>query len=107
MSTDRQRDNLIFYKVEIYVDCLLGSEIYIISNFVKIVRAVLEIYVSWVHGQTSNEIFYKTETYLDRLHMHERHVIPCFVKIVIEVLEIYEIYVHGQTTQFFARLRPI
>ena len=36
-------DNPIFYKVQTYLDRLLVIEIYIIPNFVKIVRAVLEI----------------------------------------------------------------
>ena len=55
MFTDRQTGNPIFYKVETYLDHLLVPEIYIIPNFVKIVRAVLEIYVSCVHGQTDRQ----------------------------------------------------
>ena len=77
----------------------------------KIVRAVLEIYESSVHGQTDNPILYKVETYLDRLLLLEIYIIPNFVKIVRAVLEIYESCVHGQTdrqaTRFFTRLRPI
>ena len=45
-------DNLIFYKVETYIDRLLVLEIYVIPNFVKIVRTVLEIYEICVYGQT-------------------------------------------------------
>ena len=40
---DGKTDNPIFYKVETYLDCLLVPEIYVIPNFVEIVRAVLEI----------------------------------------------------------------
>ena len=83
---DSQTDNPIFYKVETYLDRLFVLEIYIIPNFVKIVRAVLEIYESCVHGQTgrqtNNPIFYKVETYLDRLLVLEIHFIQNFVKIV-------------------------
>ena len=86
-------------------------EIYIIPNFVKIVRAVLEIYENCVHGQTDNSIFYKVETYVDRLLVPEIYIILNFVKIVRAVLEIYESCVHGQrdrqATRFFTRLRPI
>ena len=39
-----QSGNPNFYKVEIYLDWLFIPEIYKIPNFVKIVRAVLEIY---------------------------------------------------------------
>ena len=42
-QTDRQTDSPIFYKVETYLDHLLMLEIYVIPNFVKIVKAVLEI----------------------------------------------------------------
>ena len=77
----------------------------------KIVRTVLEIYESCVHGQTDNPIFYKGETYLDRLLLPEMYIIPNFVKIVRAVLEIYKSCFHGQTdrqaTRFFTRLRPI
>ena len=81
----------------------------------KIVRAVLEIYASCIHGQTDKQagspIFYKVETYLDRLLMLEKHIIPNLVKILIAVLEIYESCIHGQAdrqaTLFFIRLRPI
>ena len=55
VSTDRQTENPIFYKVETYLESLLLHEIYIIPNFVKIVRAVLEIYESCVHGQTDRK----------------------------------------------------
>ena len=54
-QNDRQTDYPIFYKVETYLDRLLEPEIYIIPNFVKIVRAVLEIYDSCVHGQTDRQ----------------------------------------------------
>ena len=43
LRTELQTDNLIFYKVETYLDRLLVLEIYVIPNFVKIFRAVLEI----------------------------------------------------------------
>ena len=50
-------------------------EIYVIPNFVKIIRAVLEIYERCVHGQNDrqagNPIFYKVETHLDRLLVSE------------------------------------
>ena len=55
MFTDRQRDNIVFYEVETYLDRLLVSEIYVISNFVKVVRAVLDIYESCVHGQIDRQ----------------------------------------------------
>ena len=90
--TDRQT-TLFFYKIETYLDCLLVPEIYKILNFVKIVRAVVEIYVSYVHRQTGNPIFYNVETYLDHLLMLEIHIIPNFVKVISVVLEIYEICV--------------
>ena len=71
----------------------------IISNFVKIVRAVLEIYESCVHGQTdrqtNNPVFSKVGTYLGRLLMAEIQIIPNFVKIVRTDLEIYESCVLG------------
>ena len=38
---DRQMDNPIFYKVEIYLEHLLMPKIYVKPNFMKIVRAVL------------------------------------------------------------------
>ena len=50
-----QTDNPIFYKVETYLDRLLLPDMYIIPNFVKIVRTVLEIYESCVHGQTDRQ----------------------------------------------------
>ena len=53
--TDRQTDNPIFYKVESYLDRLLVPEIYIIPNFAKIVRAVLEIYENCAHGQNDRQ----------------------------------------------------
>ena len=55
MSKYRQTDNPIFYKIETYLDRLLVPEIYILPNFVKIVRAVLEIYESCVHGQADTQ----------------------------------------------------
>ena len=54
--TDKQTGNPIFYKVETYLDRLLVLEIHIIPNFVKIVRAVLEIYENCVHGQADRQI---------------------------------------------------
>ena len=42
-QNDRQTDNPIFYKVETYLDRFIVPEIYKLPNFVKIVRAVLEI----------------------------------------------------------------
>ena len=54
-------------------------EIYVMPNFVKIVRAVLEIYESSVHRQTDNPIFYKVETNLNRLLVLEIYAIPNFV----------------------------
>ena len=71
MSTDRQTDNPIFYKIETYLDRLLMPEMYAIPNFVKIVRAVLENYEICVHGQADSQIFYKVETYLDCLLVTE------------------------------------
>ena len=53
--TDRQTDNPIFYKVETYLDCLLMPEIYVIPNFVEVVRAALDIYESIVHGQIDRQ----------------------------------------------------
>ena len=38
-----------FYKVDAYLNLLLVPEIFVIPNFVKIIRAVLEIYVSCVY----------------------------------------------------------
>ena len=111
--TDRQTTQF-FYKVETYLNRLLVPEMYVIPNFVKIVRVVLEIYESCVHGQTKktdSPIFYKIETYLDRLLVSEIYVIPNFVKIVRAVLDIYENCIHRQIdrqkSQFFTRLRPI
>ena len=90
---DTQTDNPIFYKFETFLDCLLMPETYVMPDFVKIGRAVHEIYESCVYGQnnrqTDNPIFYKVETYLDCLLMLKIHVIPNFVKIVSAVLEIY------------------
>ena len=40
--TDRQSDNPIFHKVETYLERLFVPKIYIIPNFVKILRAALE-----------------------------------------------------------------
>ena len=88
---------------------------YIIPNFVKIDRAVLEIYKSCVHAQTDiqtdSPIFYKVETYLDHLLMSKIYINPNFVKIISAVLKVYENFVHWETdrlnTQFFTRLRPI
>ena len=40
--TVSQTDNPIFYEVKNYLDHLLMPEIYVMPNFVKIVRAVLE-----------------------------------------------------------------
>ena len=51
-----QTDNLIFYKVETYLGCLLVSKIHVIPNFVQTVREVLEIYESCVHGQSDRQI---------------------------------------------------
>ena len=48
-------DNPIFHNVETYLDRLFVPEVYVTQNFVKIVRAVLEIYVSYVHGQTDRQ----------------------------------------------------
>ena len=83
--TDRQTDNPIFHKVETYLDRFLVPEMYVTSNFVKIVRAVLEIYESCVHRQNdrqiNNLIFYKFETFLDCLLIPKIYVIPNFVKI--------------------------
>ena len=76
-------------------------EIYAIPNFVKIFRTVLEIYKSYVHGQTDNQIFYKVETYLEYLLLFKIYVIPNFVKIVRAVLEIYNSCVLGQTDNPF------
>ena len=81
----------------------------------KIVRTVLEIYESCVHGQTDrqagNPIFYKVEIYLDRFLVPELYILPNLVKIARAVLEIYVSSVHGQTDRqairFFTRLRPI
>ena len=55
VPTDRQADNPIFYKVEIYLDRLLLPEILIISNFVKIFNVVLEICDSCAHGETDRQ----------------------------------------------------
>ena len=74
---------------------------YAVRNFMEIVTAFLEIYMSCVHGQTDrptdNPIFYKVETYLDRLLLQERKIIPNFVKIFRAVLDTYERCVHTQT----------
>ena len=72
-------------------------EIYVMPNFVKIIRAVLEIYESCFHGQTDNSIFYKVETYVDRLLMPKIYAIPNFVKIIKAVLEVNESCFHRQT----------
>ena len=52
---DSQTDNLIFNKVETYLDHLLWFKIYVIPNFLKVVRAVLDIYESCVHGQINRQ----------------------------------------------------
>ena len=93
--------------VETYLDCLLVPEIYLIPCFVKIVRAVLEIYESYDNRQTVKPIFYKVETYLDRLLVSEIYVKPKILKIIRAVFEIYESCFHGQTTRFFIRLRSV
>ena len=74
-------------------------EIHKIPNFVKIVRAVLKIYMNRVYGPTDRQqgFFYKVKTYLDRLLVPEIYIIPNFSKIVRAVLEIYASCVHGQT----------
>ena len=82
LRTDRQKDNPIFYKTATYLDRLLVPELYLILNFMKIVKAVHEIYVSCVHGQTNNPIFYKVQTNLDRFLVPEIYKISNFVKIV-------------------------
>ena len=84
--TGRQTDNPIFYKAETYLDYLLMSEIFVITNFVKIVRVVLEN-VNCILEQTDNPIFYKVETYLDRFLVSEIYVILNSVKIIREVVE--------------------
>ena len=109
---DRQADNQNFYKIETYLDRLLGPEVYIIPNFVKIVTQFLIFTrVVFTGRQTDNPIFYKIQTYLDRLLVPEIYIIPNFVKIVRAVLEIHVSYVHGQTdrqaSRFFTMLRPI
>ena len=48
----RQTDNPIFFKDVTYVDSLFVPETYVAYNFVKIIKAVLEIYENRVHGQT-------------------------------------------------------
>ena len=97
--------------VETYLDCFLAPEIYIIPNFMKIVRVVLEIYESCVHGQRESSFFYKVEIYLDRLLVPEICVKPNFVKLVSAVLDINESNVQGQTDieaiRFFTKLRRI
>ena len=45
-----------FYKVEIYLDRLLVPEIYVIPNFVKIVRVFFEIYDRCVEEQTDRQL---------------------------------------------------
>ena len=57
--TDRRTDNPIIYKIETYLDRFLVPKIYVIPNFVKIVRVVLEIYESYVHGQIDGPVVYK------------------------------------------------
>ena len=59
-----QTDNRIFYKIETYLGRLLLPEIYVIPNFVKIVRTVLEnvnrslfTRVIFTDKQTDNPIF--------------------------------------------------
>ena len=91
--TDRQTTSF-FYKVETYIDHLLVNEIHAIPYFVKVVRVVLDIYVSCVHRQTDNPIFYEIETYLECLLVPEIYIIPNFVKIVRAVLEKVNIYMH-------------
>ena len=65
-------------------DCLLASEMYVIPNFVIIVRAVHEIYESCVHEQTDRQpdFLQGLSTYLDRLLVPAIYVMPNFVKIV-------------------------
>ena len=50
--TDRQP---YFFKDETYLDRLLVPEIYVMPNFVIVVRAVLYIYESCVHGQIDRQ----------------------------------------------------
>ena len=71
-------------------------KIYKISNCVKIIKTVLEIYETYVHRQTDNLDFYMVEIYLDRLLVPEMYIVPNFAKIVRAVLEIYRNCVHGQ-----------
>ena len=52
--TDRQT-TLFFYKVETHLDRLLVPEIYVKRNFVKIVRAVLEIVNTYVPTRFSKK----------------------------------------------------
>ena len=96
MITGRQAARL-FYKVGTYLG-LLVPEIYAITNSVKIVREILEIYSSCVHGHTDRQPdFLQGLTYLDRLPFPKIYVIPNFVKIVRAVLEIYSSCVHRHT----------
>ena len=98
---DTQTDNPIFYKFETFLDCLLMPETYVMPDFVKIGRAVHEIYESCVYRQnnrqTDNPIFYKVETYIDHFLRFKICAKPNFVKIVRAVLEIVNIYIYTYT----------
>ena len=82
-------------------------EIYVIPNFMKVVRAVLEIYECCVHGQIDSQttrFFYKVETYLDPFRVLEIHLIPNLEKIVRAVFEIENVYIPTYLYTILARL---
>ena len=98
-QTDRQRQPHFLPKWYLFRSISRARNIKIL-NFEKVVREVLDIYDSCVHGQIDRPItqfFNKVETYVDRLLVPEIYVIKSFVKIVWAVLEIYENCIHGQT----------
>ena len=88
MSTDRQTDNTIFYKVETYIDRLLVPKI--IANNTKICKNRLSgfsrftkfVFKNRMNNRRRTRLFFKVETCIDRLLVHEMHIIPNFVKIV-------------------------
>ena len=74
-------------------------KVYVIPNYVKVVRAVLEIYKRCANGQADSQttpFFHKVETYLVRPLMPPMYVIPNFVKIVSGSRDLERCF-HGQT----------
>ena len=74
MFMDRKTDNPIFYKFETYLDHLLMPEIYVLSNFVKTVTAILEIFKICAHGEADRQPDYLQGWDQSRLSSHAQNI---------------------------------